>query len=81
MGMMFLNKNLPAGGRVGNVVDNLTPRAGSDTAGSIVADGEPYTSDQIVGSVLMRVYPGLFPSERIVRKHWPAFKPIQPLLS
>ncbi len=81
MGMMFLNKNLPAGGRVGNVVDNLTPRAGSDTAGSIVADGEPYTSDQIVGSVLMRVYPGLFPSERIVRKHWPAFKPIQPLLT
>jgi len=81
MGMMFLNKNLPAGGRIGNVVDNLTPLAASDTMGGTAADADSYTSDQIVGSMLMRVYPGLFPSERIVRKHWPAFKPISVLLA
>lgn len=81
MGMMFINANVPKGGRVGYVSDNLVPMATRDASGNIDPMGSAYTSDNIVGSMLMRVYPELFPTERMVRKHWSAFKEIAPILA
>jgi hypothetical protein len=81
MGMMFINANVPKAGRVGFVGSNMVPQATKDAKGTIDPSGLPYTSDAIVGSMLMRVYPDLFPTERMVRKHWPTFKEIDPILS
>ncbi len=81
MGMMFINANVPKGGRIGYISDNQVPLATKDTHGNIDPSASAYTSDNMVGSMLMRVYPELFPTERMVRKHWPAFKEIAPILS
>ncbi|RZK31986.1 MAG: hypothetical protein EOO63_02715 [Hymenobacter sp.] len=79
-GAMFINANVPKAGRVGNVSSNLTAVPSSDTKGSVIS-GAGYTSINIMGSMLMRVYPDLFPTERMVRKHWPTFLEIPPILS
>ncbi|MBC7662162.1 MAG: hypothetical protein H7249_20895 [Chitinophagaceae bacterium] len=79
MGTMFINSGVPSGGRIGFVGSNMTPQATKDAKGTIDATAMPYTSDNIVGSMLLRVYPDLFPTERMVRKHWPTFKEITPI--
>ncbi len=81
MGMMFINANVPKGGRVGFIADNMVPVATKDAKGTIDSSGTAYFSSNIVGSMLMRVYPELFPTERMVRKHWPTFKQIDPILT
>jgi len=81
MGMMFINSGVPSAGRVGFVGDNMVPQATRDTIGTVDSAGAPYTSENIVGSMLMRVYSDIFPTERMVRKHWPTFKEIAPLLT
>jgi hypothetical protein len=81
MGTMFINANVPKGGRVGFVGENMVAQATKDAAGTIDSSGAAYTSECIVGSMLMRCYPELFPTERIVRKHWPTFKEVAPILS
>lgn len=80
MGMMFINGNVPKGGRIGLISDNLVPMATKDANGNIDPSGNAYTSDNMVGSMLLRVFPELFPTERMVRKHWPAFKEIPQIL-
>jgi hypothetical protein len=80
MGMMFINAKVPKAGRVGVITDNIAPMAGKDTLGGIDPLGQPYKSSDIVGSMLMRCFDDLFPTERMVRKHWPTFTEI-PLLS
>ena len=79
-GMMFFNKNVPKNGRIGNVMQNLVPAGGTDLKGGVNPELTAFNSSQIVGNMLMRVYPGLFPTERIVRKHWQDFTEI-PLIS
>ncbi len=81
MGMMFINAGVPSAGRVGIVGDNMVPQATKDTIGTTDPAGSPYTSESIVGSMLMRVFGDLFPTERMVRKHWPTFKEIAPILT
>ncbi|MES2744373.1 MAG: hypothetical protein V4655_03055 [Bdellovibrionota bacterium] len=81
MGMMFINANVPKGGRIGYVGDNMVPLAGKDAKGAVDTSLTPHTSESIVGSMLMRVFDDLFPTERMVRKHWPTFKEIAPILS
>lgn len=81
MGMMFINANVPKGGRIGYISDNLVPMATKDANGTIDPSGNAYTSDNMVGTMLRRVYPELFPTERMVRKHWPAYKEIAPILA
>ncbi|RZI55240.1 MAG: hypothetical protein EOP14_06860 [Pseudomonas sp.] len=80
MGMMFINGKVPRSARVGVVTDNIAPVAGKDTKGGIDLNAQPYLSHNIIGSMLMRVYDDLYPTERMVRKHWPTFQEI-PLLS
>lgn len=79
MGMMAINKNVPSRGRVGMIDSNLTPKPSSNLAGS-PANGNAYTSVELVGTLLMRLYPKYFATERIVRKFWPTFKEVPTLL-
>ncbi|RYE32184.1 MAG: hypothetical protein EOP48_31135 [Sphingobacteriales bacterium] len=58
----------------------MVPQATKDSKGTVEASGIAYTSENIVGSMLMRVFDDIFPTERMVRKHWPTFKVIDPLL-
>lgn len=81
MGMMFINPAVPKGGRVGGIADNMVPVPSSDARGTFDPNNPAYNSYDIVGSMLMRVFPELFPTERMVRKHWPSFKEIAPILS
>ncbi|RYZ80094.1 MAG: DUF1501 domain-containing protein [Proteobacteria bacterium] len=81
MGTMFINGNVPKAGRVGFVGDNMAAQATKDAKGTIDTSGTPYTSENIVGSMLLRAFDDLFPTERMVRKHWPTFKEIGPILA
>jgi len=81
MGMMFINPSVPKGGRIGYIADNMAPVATRDARGTIDSEGTPYTSANMVGSMLMRIFPELFPTERLVRKHWPDFKEVAPILT
>lgn len=80
-GLAFLNGKVPSQGRVGMIIDNLTPVGTTNAKGKVDASILGYTSENIVGSMLMRVYPELFPTERIVRKFWPSFREIGPILT
>jgi hypothetical protein len=80
-GMMFFNKNVPSKGRIGNVANNFTPVASTDAAGGFDATAGAHLASHIVGSMLMRVYPSLFKTERMVRKHWPDFLEVKALLN
>jgi len=81
MGMMFINANVPKGGRIGLVGGNLVAQASKDAKGTVDPSGTAYTSENIVGSMLLRVFDDLFPTERMVRKHWPSFREISPILA
>lgn len=81
MGMMFLHAKVPSGGRIGTVHNNLVPLAGKDAAGTFIQDSTGYFSENIVGSMYMRLFDDIFPTERMVRKHWPTFVPIDPILN
>jgi hypothetical protein len=80
-GMMFINSNVPKAGRIGTVSSNMVPLPSKDTKGTADTSGIAYTSADVMGSMLMRVFPDLFPTERIVRKHWPSFVEIANILA
>ncbi len=81
MGTLFINANVPSGGRIGTVGGNLVPQATKDSKGTVDTSLTPFTSENIVGSMFLRVFPELFPSERIVRGHWPTFKEVAAILA
>ena len=81
MGTMFLNANVPSAARIGNVTDNLTPVYGTDKTGSFDAGRGAFTSEDMVGSMFMRLYPKLFPNERDIRHFYPTFSEIPAVLS
>jgi hypothetical protein len=76
MGTMFLNKNVPPASRIGNIVENLVPLPGSNTTGGVISNAPAYNQTDIIGSMFMRIYPKLFPSEKSVRQYWASFEPI-----
>lgn len=74
MGMLVINSHPNRsfkGQRFGYISDNFVPRRGNSSEGE--KGGEGYLSVDLIGSTLMAVFPELFPTERIVRKHWNAF--------
>jgi hypothetical protein len=81
MGMMFINASVPKAGRIGMITDNMVPVATKDAKGTIDSSIAPYTAENIVGTMLWKVFPELFPTERMVRKHWQTFKEISPILN
>ncbi|RYZ88028.1 MAG: DUF1501 domain-containing protein [Proteobacteria bacterium] len=81
MGTMFIGSKVPSNGRIGMIGENMAPQATRDSKGTIDASGAPFTGVNIVGSMLMRSFDDLFPTERMVRKHWPDFVPIDLIAS
>lgn len=72
-GMVLLNGRLPGGARVGGVGDSFVAAGSRDLTGRPVAEVPAYTSVQIMGSVFLRVWPDLFPNQRVVRELWQNF--------
>ncbi len=81
MGMMFINPRVPSGGRIGHIGDNMVPQGTKDAKGTVDTSIHAFTNPNIVGSMMMRVFDELFPTERMVRKHWPDFAPIDQIVS
>ena len=72
-GVSFLGGRVPPKSRIGFVADSVLPSKSKDLAGTPTGDDEAYTVMQIVGSMLMRVFPDLYPNERVVRDIWSNF--------
>ncbi|MBC7532808.1 MAG: DUF1501 domain-containing protein [Oligoflexus sp.] len=81
MGMMFINAKVPSGGRIGVIGSNMVPQASKDAKGTVDPSAKEFSSESIVGSMLMRCFDDLFPTERMVRKHWPTFVPNSVILA
>lgn len=68
-GFVFINANLPPASRLGYIADTFVPTGGRLNGGPQVGKA-PYTSQQLVVSVFMRVFPGYFSSYREAREIW-----------
>lgn len=68
-GFVFINANLPPASRLGYIADTFVPTGGALNGGPQVGKA-PYTSQQLVVSVFMRVFPGYFSSYREAREIW-----------
>lgn len=80
MGMVFINGKVPPGSRVGVVGDSNVAKPTSDFHGTMV-NSTPFTSDQLVGSMLMRCFGDVIPNFDALKKVWPRMKsPIDFLL-
>ena len=82
-GMTFINGKVPPKGRVGGIADTYVPSGSDDLKGIANPDIAAYSSTQLVGSMMMRVWDDIFPDYRAVRDFWPNFKEkdIIPLLT
>lgn len=72
-GVVFINGRVPPKSRVGGIGDYYTAAGSKDLKGIADFDVPAYTTMQIVGTMMMRVWPDLFPTFREVRKIWPNF--------
>lgn len=81
MAMMFINGKVPAGGRIGGLSDNYVAFGSDDTAGIPNLSTAPYTSDELVGTMLMRCFGDIFKDKKTLQEFFPNFnKPIDWLL-
>jgi hypothetical protein len=72
-GFAFINGSLPPASRLGYIGDTFIPTGGRLNGGPQV--GKPaYTSQQLVVSVFMRAFPGIFSSPRDAREIWQTFR-------
>ncbi len=74
MGMLFVNGNVPAAGRIGGISDNYLAFGSDDTAGIPNLNTAPYTSDELVGTMLMRCFSDVFKDEKTLQEFFPNFK-------
>jgi hypothetical protein len=79
--MMFINSYVPKAARIGTVSSNMGPLPSKDTKGTADTSEIAYTSAGVMGSMLMRVFLDLFPTVRVMRKHWPSFIEISNILA
>lgn len=85
MGMVFLNGKVPPKSRIGGIQDGYLAAGSSGLDGVPNPDIPAYSSTQLVGSMLMRVWPDIFPNEATVKKFWLGFgsnsqKPIKSIV-
>ena len=81
MAMLFINGNVPAGGRIGGLSDNYVAYGANDTAGIPDLNTAPYTSDELVGTLLRRCFSDVFKDDKSLQEFFPHFrKPISWLL-
>ena len=74
MGMLFINGKVPAAGRIGGISDNYLAFGSDDTAGVPNLNTAPYTSDELVGTMLMRCFSDVFKDEKTLQEFFPNFK-------
>ena len=79
-GMLFINKNVPSGGRIGNVTDNFISFPAKDAVGGFDENASPHLANHLVGSMLMRIYPDLFPNVASITEFWRDFRTVEALL-
>ena len=81
MAMLFINANVPAGGRIGAIHDNYTAFASDDSSGAPNINNAPYTSNTLVGTMMMRCFSDVFNNLSTTQEFFPDFeKPITWLL-
>lgn len=80
-GFVFLNGNVPGAKRIGGIGDFYTALGSKTLAGVGATDVAAYTSTRLVGSMLMRCFPDVFPNERAVRQSWGDFTPIEMVIA
>lgn len=74
MSMMFINGKVPAAGQIGALADNYTAFGSQDAQGVPDTSIAPYTSDTLVGGMLLRCFDDVFKDEAAVKEFFPAFK-------
>ena len=74
MSMMFINNNVPTAGRIGAIIDNYTAFGSQNAQGIADTDIAPYTSDTLIGAMLMRCFSDVFKDEAAVQEFFPTFK-------
>ncbi len=78
MSMMFINGKVPAAGRIGALADNYTAFGSQDAQGAPNAAIAPYTSDALVGGMLLRCFDDVFKDEAAVKEFFPNFEAPSP---
>ena len=73
MGMVFINGKVPSQGRVGGIGDTYIAAGSADLKGIADPNITAYTSTQLVGSMLMRVWGDVYANSREVSKYWVGF--------
>lgn len=74
MSMMFINGKVPPAGRIGAIADNYTAFGSQNTQGIPDTTIAPYTSDALVGGMLLRCYDDVFKNEAALKEFFPNFK-------
>ena len=74
MSMMFINGKVPAAGQIGALADNYTAFGSQNAQGMPDTDIAPYTSDTLVGGMLLRCFDDVFKDEAAVKEFFPGFK-------
>ena len=81
MGMIFINGKVPAAGRIGGVSDNYTAFGSDDATGIPNFNTAPYTSDELIGTMMMRCFGDVFKDTQTLQQFFPhCDKPITWLL-
>ena len=74
MSMIFINGKVPPAGRIGALADNYTAFGAQDARGVPDTAIAPYTSDTLIGAMLMRCFDDVFKDEAAVKEFFPNFK-------
>ena len=74
MAMLFINGNVPAGGRIGGLSDNYVAYGSKDTAGMPDLSTAPYTSDELIGTLLRRCFSDVFKDDKSLQEFFPHFR-------
>jgi hypothetical protein len=71
--MYFLNGKVPSQSRLGGIGDYYTPAPTKGLNGELDATAPAYTAQQMVCSMLLRVWPEIFKDQRYIRQFYPTF--------
>ena len=71
MGMIFINGKVPAAGRIGGISDNYAAFGSDDTTGVPNFNTAPYTSDELVGTMMMRCFGDVFKDTKTLQQFFP----------
>ena len=74
MSMMFINGKVPPAGRIGAITDNYVAFGSQNAQGRPDPAIAPYTSDTLIGAMLLRCFDDIFKDEAAVKEFFSDFK-------